>query len=47
MTLQVGGLGFFLTTIFVCIGLFPFIHTAAPLQHHKVLQGDLYSSLHL
>ena len=37
---------FFLTTI-LHIGLFLFIHTAAPLQHHKVLQDDLYSSLHL
>ena len=30
------------------LGLFPFIHTASPLQLHKVLlAGDLYSSLHL
>ena len=29
------------------LGLFPFIHTASPLQLHKVLLGDLYSSLHL
>ena len=28
-------------------GFFFFIHTAAPLQHYKVLQGNLYSSLHL
>ena len=47
MTIHLGGLVFFLTTIFVRVGLFPFIHTAASLQHHKVLQGDLFSSLHL
>ena len=29
------------------LGLFPFIHTASPLRLHKVLHGDLYSSLHL
>ena len=46
MTLHLGGLGFF-NYNFLCIGFFPFIHTAAPLQHYKVLQGDLYSSLHL
>ena len=40
--------------IFLCIVfyvfmyfMFPFIHTAAPLQFHKVLHSDLYSSLHL
>ena len=33
--------------LFLRIGLFPFIHTASPLQLHKVLLGDLYSSLHL
>ena len=38
---------FFHHIFFLHIGLFPFIHTAAPLQHHKVLQDDLYSSLHL
>ena len=33
--------------IFLHIGFLLFIHTAAPLQLHKVLQGDLYSSLYL
>ena len=36
-----------LLTTFLRIGLFPFIHTAASLQLHEVLHGDLYSSLHL
>ena len=59
MTLHLGGpclnLGqgifsffFFSNHIFLHIGLFSFIPTAAPVQLHKVLHsGNLYSSLHL